>query len=311
LEYPHKPVLVHEVVKYLVPVPNGTYVDGTVGTGGHSLAIGKSLAGNGRLICLDRDPDAVSLSRKRLAFLGDSASFIRASYADLDKVLEGLELDKVDGVLLDLGLSSYQLEKSGRGFSFSRDEPLDMRMDPDDELTAHHFVNNLSLGDLERLLRDYGEEKRAKLIARAIVRTRTKKPIETSFQLAGVIKSAFPPSRRFSARHPATRAFQALRIAVNKELQNIEIFLDKIPFLMAKGGRLVILAYHSLEDRLVKQAIINWARECTCPPDFPRCVCGKVPLFRRPFKKGIKPSQREIDKNPRARSAVLRAAERI
>ncbi len=308
MEYPHQPVLVHEAVEYLVPVPDGIYVDGTVGTGGHSLAIGKSLSGKGRLICLDRDPDAVSFSRKRLASLGDSASFVKASYADLDKVLEELEVETVDGVLLDLGMSSYQLEKSGRGFSFSRDEPLDMRMDPNDELTAYHLVNNLSPRDLERVLRDYGEEKRAKSIARAIIRTRTKKPIETSLQLAGVIKSAFPPSRRFNARHPATRAFQALRIAVNKELQNIEIFLDKIPFLMAKGGRLVVLSYHSLEDRLVKQAMTIWARECTCPPDFPRCVCGKVVLFRRLFKKGIRPSQKEIDENPRARSAVLRAA---
>lgn len=311
MEYPHRPVLVHEVVKYLVSVPDGIYVDGTVGTGGHSLAIGKSLSGRGRLICLDRDPDAVSLSGERLVFLGDTVSVIRASYVDLDKVLEDLGLKDVNGVLLDLGMSSYQLEKSGRGFSFGRDEPLDMRMDPDDALTASHLVNNLSPRDLESILRGYGEERRARLIVRAIVRARRKKPIETSLQLAVVIKSVIPPSHRSNARHPATRAFQALRIAVNKELQNIDTFLSKIPLLIAKGGRLVVLSYHSLEHRLVKQAMFNWERGCTCPPDFPRCECGKVPLFRRLFKKGLKPSRGDIEENPRASSAILRAAERI
>jgi 16S rRNA (cytosine1402-N4)-methyltransferase len=311
LEYPHQPVLVHEVLKYVVTDPVGTYVDGTVGSGGHSEAIGKSLLGKGRLICLDRDPDAVDLSRKRLAFLGDGVSVLKASYADLDKVLEGLGLNRVLGVLLDLGMSSHQLEKSERGFSFSRDEPLDMRMDPNDALTARHLVNNLSPGDLVTILRDYGEERRAKLIARAIVRARKRKRIETSLELAGLIKSAFPPSRRAKATHPATRTFQALRIAVNKELQNIEIFLNKIPSLIAKGGRLVVLSYHSLEDRLVKQAMSSWERGCTCPPDIPICACGKVPLFRRVYKKGLKPGPGEIERNPRARSAVLRAAERI
>ena len=311
MEYPHQPVLVHEVLKYLFHVPDGIYVDGTVGTAGHSLAIGKRLTGKGRLICLDRDPDAVSLSRKRLAFLGDSVKVIKASYTDLDKLIKDLGFDALDGVLLDLGMSSHQLEKSGRGFSFSRDEALDMRMDPDDELTAHHLVNNLSPRDLENILRNYGEEKRAKLIARAIVQARAKTPIETSFQLAGAIKSASPAHYRFRAKHPATRAFQALRIAVNRELQNIDTFLNMIPSLMAKGGRLVILSYHSLEDRRVKQAMMNWEKNCTCPPDLPRCACGKTAIFRRLFKKGVKPSPTEIEKNPRARSAILRAAERI
>ena len=310
-EYPHRPVLVHDVVRCLGPVSDGIYVDGTVGTAGHSVAIGKGLSGKGRLICLDRDPEAVRLSRQRLAFLGESVRVIRASYADLDKVLEDLGLKKVDGVLLDLGMSSYQLEESGRGFSFSRNEPLDMRMDPDDEVTAGYLINNLTPGDLEKILRDYGEENRAKSIVRAIVRERTKKPIEDSFQLAALIKSVFPPSHRFKARHPATRTFQALRIAVNAELQNIETFLNKIPSLITKGGRLVVLSYHSLEDRLVKQTMVDWEMRCTCPPDFPICVCGKVPLFRRLFKRGLKPGEKEIEENPRARSAILRAAERI
>ena len=311
LEYPHQPVLVHEVVRHLISFPDGTYVDGTVGTGGHSVAMGESLAGKGRLICLDRDPDAVRLSRKRLAFLEDRVSVIKASYADLDNILRDLGLKKVDGVLLDLGMSSYQVDKSGRGFSFSREEPLDMRMDPDDGLTARHLVNSLAPEELESILRNYGEEKRAKLIARIIVRARRKKPIETSSQLALLIKSAFPPSRGSRARHPATRTFQALRIAINKELQNLETFINKIPPLMAKGGRLVVLSYHSLEDRLVKQAMFDWEKGCTCPPDLPRCACGRTRLFKRPFKRGLKPSKGEIEENPRARSAILRAAERI
>ncbi len=307
----HRPVLVDEAVKCLIPLPDGTYIDGTCGTGGHSLTIVKRLQGNGRLICLDRDPEAVRLSRKRLSFSGERVQVIRASYTELDKVLKELELDTVDGVLLDLGMSSYQLERSGRGFSFGRDEPLDMRMDPDGELTAYDLVNTLSLKDLEGIFREYGEEKRARLIARAIIRARRRNPIETSLQLALLTKSAYPPSYRFRTRHPATRIFQALRIAVNRELENLNLFLDKIPFLVAKGGRLVILTYHSLEDRIVKQAMAVWEKGCTCPPDLPYCACGKVPLFRRLFRKAIQPTWKEIDENPSARSAKLRAAERI
>ena len=311
MKYLHQPVLVHDVVKYLVSKPDGTYMDGTVGTGGHSQAIGKHLSGKGRLICLDLDPDAVSASKKRMAFLGDNVRIMKANYADMDKVLADLGWTAIDGALLDLGMSSFQLEKSGRGFSFSRNEPLDMRMDPENELTALHLVNNLKPRDLERLFEDYGEERRAKAIAKAIVRARLKKPIETSSRLAAVVKSVFSPSRGSWARHPATRTFQALRIAVNRELQNIETFLNKIPVIMAKRGRLVVISYHSLEDRLIKKTMVNWERPCTCPPEFPHCVCGKAPLFRRLSKKGLKPSGTEIKNNPRARSAILRVAERV
>lgn len=310
LEYPHQPVLVNEAVGYLVHTPDGIYVDGTAGTGGHSLAIGNSLDAKGRLICLDLDPEAVRLSRQRLAFLGDRVRVIRANYADLDRVLEDFGITVVDGVLLDLGMSSYQLDESRRGFSFSRDEPLDMRMDPENKLTAGHLVNNLAQQELENILRDYGEERRAKAIARAIVRARNKRPIKTSYQLSALIKSVFPAAQRFKSRHPATRSFQALRIAVNKELRNLDIFLDKAPLLMAKGGRLVILSYHSLEDRRVKKAMADWEKTCTCPPDFPYCVCGKTTIFRRLFKKVLKPSPGEIAQNPRARSAGLRVTER-
>ncbi len=311
MDYPHRPVLVREVVKYLVAAPDGTYIDGTVGNGGHSLAIAKGLTPKGRLICVDRDPDAVAISKKRLAPFNKRVSLIRASYADLDQILMELEIEKIDGVLLDLGMSSYQLEESGRGFSFLRDEPLDMRMDPDNEVTARDLLNLLTPKKLENILKKYGEEKRAKSIVRAIVRAREKGPIETSSRLADIIKSVSPPSYGPKVKHPATRTFQALRVEVNKELQNIEVFLNKIPNLLAKGGRLVILSYHSLEDRCIKKAMFEWEKGCTCPPDFPQCVCGKTPMFRRLFKKGLKPDKGEIDENPRARSAVMRAAERI
>ncbi len=310
MEYPHDPVLASEVTEYLVTSPDGIYVDGTVGSGGHSNVIGSVLSG-GRLICLDRDPDAVALSRKRLAFLGNIVSVVKANYADLDKVLSDFGVKSIDGVLLDLGMSSYQLDRSGRGFSFSRNEPLDMRMDPEDKVTASDLVNHLSAEELENIMKAYGEEMRAKTIARAIVRARQNRPLETSSQLADLIRSVFPPSQRSRARHPATRVFQALRIAVNKELQNIETFLDKVPFFIAKGGRLVVVSYHSLEDRLIKQAMFGWENVCTCPPDLPVCACGKTPLFKRLTKKGLKPSKKEIERNPRARSAVMRAAERV
>jgi len=310
LAYAHTPVLVKEVVRHLVHLPEGTYVDGTAGPGGHSEAILKRLAGGGRLICVDRDPDAVNLCRKRLADF-NNVCVIRANFAELDEVVTGLSLERVEGVLLDLGMSSYQLEKSGRGFSFSREEPLDMRMNPENKLTAGHLVNDLPARDIEELLREYGEEKKARSIASAIVRAREKRPIETASRLAAVIDSAYPTSRRQRFRHPATRTFQALRIAVNTELQNLDTFLDKIPSLLATGGRLVVISYHSLEDRRVKQAMRGWEQTCSCPPDFPRCVCGKVPLFRRLFKKALRPGHEELENNPRARSAVMRAAERV
>lgn len=310
MDYPHTPVLVKEVVKHLVHLPEGTYVDGTAGGGGHSEAILERLAGRGRLVCLDRDPDAVNLCRRRLRTF-NNVCVIRANFADLDEVAGGLSLKRVDGVLLDLGMSSNQLETSGRGFSFHREEPLDMRMNPENRLTASHLVNDLPAQELETILREYGEEKAARSIVRAIVNAREKTRIKTASQLADIIDKAYPRSRRNRFRHPATRSFQALRIAVNRELQSLDAFLDKIPSLLNSGGRLVVLSYHSLEDRRVKQAMAGWEHPCICPPDFPRCVCGHKPLFRRLFKKGLKPDSKEIAGNPRARSAVMRAAERV
>ncbi len=303
--------MANKVVGYLVTLSDGIYVDGTVGSGGHGEAIGRAILSKGHLICLDRDSAAIRLSKERLSPLREGVTVIKANYAGLNEVLDDLGFEKVNGIFLDLGVSSYQLEQSGRGFSFNRDEPLDMRMDPDDEVSAHQLVNSLTMKELEKILRKYGEERRAKSIVKAINRERKKKPIDSSLRLADLIQTVVPPSHRPGAKHPATRTFQALRIVVNRELENLESFLEKVPPLLVKGGRLVILSYHSLEDRLVKQSMADWERGCTCPPDLPRCSCGKIPLFKRVYKKGLKPVQREVAENPRARSATLRAAERI
>ncbi len=300
-----------QVVEDLAILADGIYVDGTVGTGGHSLAIAEHLGPRGLLLCLDRDADAVRIARARLSNLSAPVTILKSNYAELDHVLQGMGIVSVQGVLLDLGLSSLQLEHSGRGFSFNRDEPLDMRMDANDTITARQLVNELRREELETILREYGEEPRAKAIARILVIERERRPIDSSLQLARLIESVVRPSRRPSARHPATRSFQALRIAVNQELENLRICLSRIPSLLAPGGRFVVLAYHSLEDRPVKQALADWERGCVCPPDLPVCVCGRTPLLRRIRKKGKKPSPDEIAANPRARSAILRVAERI
>jgi len=311
LEYPHEPVLVHEAMKNLAIVPDGVYVDGTVGSGGHSRAMAEKLGPGGRLVCLDRDPDAIRLSKTRLRLLGDRLFIVKASYGDLGEVLQKEGIPGVHGVLLDLGMSTQQLERSGRGFSFNRDEPLDMRMDPDLEVTAGDLVNTLSMPELEGILRKYGEERKARSIARRIIRARSKAPIRTSLQLAELIKSLFPAHGRRAARHPATRTFQALRIAVNRELEILKLFLERLPPLVLGGGRVVIISYHSLEDRMVKRCMENWERPCTCPTNFPQCVCGKKPLFSRIGLRPIRPGGLEIDQNPKARSALLRAAERV
>jgi len=311
LEYPHRPVLVQEVLEDLITDPDGTYIDGTVGSGGHSEAIGKRIGGRGQLLCLDRDSEAIRISKERLRFLGERVRFIKGSYESADQVLRDLGWGKAHGILLDLGMSGFQLEQSGRGFSFYRDEPLDMRMDPDAGVTAEHLIQHVSEKELEEILRQYGEERRARAIARRIGQERKTKPILSSLHLAHLIESVVPRPRRAGAKHAATRTFQALRIAVNKELEHLASFLDKSPALLAGSGRLVILSYHSLEDRMVKQAMMDWEKGCQCPPTLPQCGCGKEPLFRRLHKKGVRPDPKEIEENPRARSAVLRAAERI
>jgi 16S rRNA (cytosine1402-N4)-methyltransferase len=304
------PVLVQGAVRYLNLKPEGIYVDGTVGSGGHSLEILRHLPEKGRLICLDQDPDAIRLSQERLGS-DQRANFIQANFADLDGVMQNLAIDRIDGILLDLGMSSYQIEKSGRGFSFNKEEPLDMRMNPDHKPTGEHLINSLSVESIQRLLQDYGEERRARTLARAIVTAREQKTVKTASQLAKIIEEATPKAHGPWKRHPATKTFQALRIAINQEMDKLETFLHKIPSLLAGRGRLVVISYHSLEDRQVKKAMVHWEKACTCPPDFPVCACSKVPTFKRLFKKGQKPEQTEIAHNPRARSAIMRVAERI
>jgi 16S rRNA (cytosine1402-N4)-methyltransferase len=307
----HRPVMAREVIDRLLTSRAGTYVDGTVGTGGHSEALCRNLSSKSLLICLDRDEGAIGITRERLSAFGKRVYPVKESFSRLDRVLKDLGIEKVQGVLLDLGMSAYQLEGSGRGFSFSRDEPLDMRMDLDDEVTAGDLVNRLSAKELELVLRSYGEERQAKAIAKAVERERMKAPIHSSLDLANVVLSVVRRSPGPGARHPATRTFQALRIAVNRELDALRCFLDKIPLLLDQGGRLVVLSYHSLEDRMVKQAMIDWEGGCRCPPDLPECRCGRTPLLRRVHRKAIKPTLQEREDNPRARSAILRTAERI
>lgn len=310
-KYPHQPVLLGEVLQLLLTNAEGTYVDGTAGTGGHSEALARKLGPNGRLICLDRDADAVRLSKERLAPFGEMVTVLKGNFSDMGAILDRLGQEKVDGILLDLGLSTLQLDRSGRGFSFSRDETLDMRMDQDERVTAGDLVNTLPLKELETILRKYGEERKAKRIAALVGKERESGTIRSSLQLAHLVESAVPRSHRSGAKNPATRTFQAIRIAVNRELENLNAFLEDAPSLIKKEGRVAILSYHSLEDRMVKQAMVRWEKGCTCPREFPRCACGNTPLFRRLHKKGIKPTEEEIAQNPRSRSAVLRAAERV
>ncbi len=305
--------MVNEVVKLLITRPDGIYVDGTTGTGGHSEAILKKLDQNGRLICLDRDPDAIEITRKRLDSVGykDRYIIVKANFADMDIALKEAGSTRVDGIIFDLGMSSYQLDKSGRGFSFNRDEPLDMRMDNESGKNAAEFLNELSAQEIESVLKKFGEEKLARPISRAIVRERSRSPISSSGRLADIIRSHYPAARRNRKKDPATRAFQALRILTNNEMENLSVILEKAPGLLNKGGRILFLTYHSLEDRLVKRAMTDWESACTCPPDLPICVCNKKQRFKRLIKKGVLPQQEEIAANPRARSARLRGAERI
>jgi 16S rRNA (cytosine1402-N4)-methyltransferase len=307
----HQPVMVDEVIRYLITTPEGVYVDGTVGTGGHSVEICKRIAPQGELICLDIDRTSIQVAEERLSPFGQRVRIIRESYVDLDKALEGIGIDKVTGIFLDLGVSSYQLESSGRGFSFTKDEPLDMRMDQDRGITASELVNTIPKQRLQALLWDYAQERWAKLIARAIGEERRKGPIRSSRQLARLVEATIPRKHHPRKRHPATKTFQALRIAVNRELDNIADFLEKAPLLLVKGGRLVVISYHSLEDRLVKKAMRHWERDDMHPGKLPVFPSTRPPLMRALMKKGLRPGQAEMNTNPRCRSAVMRVAEGI
>ncbi len=301
MEFSHIPVLFSEVIESLQIKPDGIYVDGTAGGAGHSKGIAEKLI-SGKLYALDRDPDAVEVATERLK--GLAAQVIHSNFADMDKALISVGVDKVDGILLDLGVSSYQLDTAERGFSYHKDAPLDMRMSKDG-ISAADLVNNLSVQELTDIISRFGEEKFAYRIANKIVEVRGLAPITSTLQLADVISSAVPAKARRDG-HPARKSFQALRIAVNGELDILENALETAFNLLSSGGVLSVITFHSLEDRIVKQKFKEFCTGCTCPPDFPECVCGKTPKGHLLHKKGITASEKELEQNARSRSATLR-----
>ena len=308
MEFSHKPVLFAETVEALQIKPDGVYVDGTAGGGGHSAAIAARLSESGRLICIDQDPDAIAVLQERIGGL-PQVRIVQENFARIDSVLSSLELPGADGILIDLGVSSHQLDTPERGFSFHTDAPLDMRMSQQGT-TAAELVNTLDERALTRILSEYGEERYARSIARNIVRTREQEPMKTTLQLAELVKASMPAAARREGGHPARRTFQALRIAVNGELDMLSAGLDAMFERLNPGGRLAAITFHSLEDRMVKQRFASWCEGCVCPPDFPVCVCGRTPRARLPFKvKG--PSALELEANPRSRSAKLRVVEKF
>ena len=308
--FSHKPVLLEESIRALNIRPDGIYLDGTLGRAGHSREIARRLS-SGRLICVDRDQAALDAARERLADWIGRVELVHSNFDALDDILDGLGLAGVDGMLFDLGVSSPQLDDAVRGFSYMADAPLDMRMDQNQPLTAGRIVNEWPQEELRRILWQYGEERYAPQIAAAIVRHRVDKPIETTLELVEVVKAAMPAKARKEKQHPAKRAFQAIRIAVNDELGSVERMLRRAVPRLNKGGRLAVITFHSLEDRIVKTELARFARGCICPPDFPVCVCGRTPEIKLVNKKPILPTDRELEENPRARSAKLRAAEKL
>ncbi|HIT24442.1 MAG TPA: 16S rRNA (cytosine(1402)-N(4))-methyltransferase RsmH [Candidatus Enterenecus avicola] len=310
MEYVHKPVLLQECLEGLNIKPDGIYVDGTLGRAGHSKEIAKRLT-CGQLIGIDRDAAALEAAPARLEGLMDRVKLVRGNFSQVGEILHKLGISHVDGMLFDLGVSSPQLDEAARGFSYLQDAPLDMRMDQSAALTAYDVVNGWPQEELKRILWQYGEERYAGPIAAAIVRQRAKAPVRTTLELADVIRSAMPARALREKQHPAKRSFQAIRIAVNDELGEVERMLDGALDLLNPGGRLAIISFHSLEDRLVKTAYAQWAKGCTCPPDFPVCVCGKTPKVRLVGKKPIVSTPQELEENPRARSAKLRVAEKL
>jgi 16S rRNA (cytosine1402-N4)-methyltransferase len=302
----HVPVLYRETIEMLQPRPGGRYLDGTLGAGGHAAAILQASAPDGRLLAFDRDPEAIAFARRRLGELADRVTFVNASFDDMAELAPQHGFSEVDGILLDLGLSSRQLSDAGRGFSFLREGPLDMRFDPAQQLTAADLVNNLPEAELADIFRRYGEERNSRHWARLIIANR---PITTTSQLAQLV--AGQSGRRRERIHPATQIFQALRIAVNEELAALEKALPAAVELLMAGGRLAVISFHSLEDRMVKQFMRDQSRSCVCPPEQPVCTCATVPRLRLVGRKAIKPSDAEVAGNPRSRSARLRVAEKL
>ena len=309
-EFHHVSVLLQECIDGLAIKPDGIYVDGTLGGAGHSSQIAKRLT-TGRLIGIDRDPVALKAAGERLKPYEDRVKLVHSNFCDMAQVLKDLDIPGVDGILLDLGVSSPQLDDGARGFSYMADAPLDMRMNSEDSLSAHEVVNTWPQEELKRILYTYGEERYAPQIASAICRRRAEKPIETTLELVDIIRSAMPPAALREKQHPAKRSFQAIRIAVNDELGAVEKIMKDAVELLNPGGRLAIITFHSLEDRIVKNGMADAAKGCTCPPNFPVCVCGKKPKVKLISKKPIISGEEELEINPRARSAKLRVCEKL
>ena len=310
VKFSHVSVLLYECIDGLDIKPDGIYVDGTAGGGGHSFEIASRLT-TGKLIAIDQDDAAIAAASAKLAPLGDRAIVVKSNYSEVANVVRSLGYEKIDGLLLDLGVSSYQLDTAERGFSYNADAPLDMRMDNTKPFSAYNVVNEYSADELKKIIYDYGEERFAPKIAAAIVAKRQNAPIETTGELVDIIKGAMPSAALNGGHHPAKRTFQAIRIEVNGELAVIEPAIRSASEIMNEGGRIAIITFHSLEDRIVKQTFADMASGCTCPKNFPICVCGKKPDVKVISRKPILPSQEELEVNPRSRSAKLRVAEKL
>ncbi|MBQ1491373.1 MAG: 16S rRNA (cytosine(1402)-N(4))-methyltransferase RsmH [Blautia sp.] len=309
MEFIHKSVLLDEVMDGLAIKPDGTYVDGTLGGAGHSKQVVERLSAKGRLIGIDQDQDAIIAAGERLK-AWPQVTLVRSNYCYMAEIVRGLGIETVDGILLDLGVSSYQLDNEERGFTYRTDAPLDMRMDQREEKTAADIVNTYSEGELTRILFEYGEERCARQIAKSIVKVRGKHPITTTGELTDIIRHAVPMKMQVGGGHPAKRTFQAIRIECNRELEVLQDSLDEMVSLLGEGGRFCIITFHSLEDRIVKNAFRRFEHPCICPPDFPVCTCGRKPLGRVVTRKPILPSEKEQEENPRSKSAKLRIFER-
>lgn len=311
MKFNHKSVLLEETIEQLKIKKDGIYIDGTLGGAGHSLEICRHLGENGRLIGIDQDADAIEAAGERLSSFMDKVTIIRNNYCNIISIVDELGIKKVNGILLDLGVSSYQLDKPERGFSYKADAPLDMRMDNRQQLTAKDIVNQYEEYALYHIIRDYGEDKFAKNIAKHIVKARQKKQIETTGELSDIIKAAIPMKVRKNTGHPAKKTFQAIRIELNSELEVLRNSLDDMIQLLAENGRICVITFHSLEDRIVKQTFRKNENPCTCPPDFPVCICNNKPKGKVITRKPILPSDRELEENTRAKSAKLRVFEKM
>ena len=310
MEFRHRSVLLEETIEGLHIKPDGIYVDGTLGGGGHAFEVCSRLGNKGIFVGVDQDAAAIEAAGQRLKGFGEKVRIVRSNYRDVKSQLQKLGIDKVDGIILDLGVSSYQLDTAERGFSYREDAPLDMRMDTRQVRTARDIVNEYSEMELFHVIRDYGEDRFAKNIAKHLVKRRKEKPVETTGELAEIIKGAIPMKYQKKSGHPAKRAFQAIRIELNRELEVLKDSLDDMIELLNPGGRLCIITFHSLEDRIVKSAFRRNENPCTCPPDFPVCVCGNVSKGRIVTKKPVLPGEREMEENSRSKSAKLRIFER-